>query len=62
MNPEKKHIAETVTEHTVTPKKVLKILIDVSAGKIISAEISNVPIIFIPNTTVTAVKTAIREL
>ena len=52
----------TIDEHTITEKNLLHTLIEVSAGKIIKLEISNVPIIFIPITTVSAVSTAITRL
>ena len=46
----------------ITDLKDLQTRIDVSAGKIIKAEISNVPIILIPITIVNAVSTAIIML
>ena len=61
-NPAVKLIIDNMAEHTVTDKKLLKTLIDVNAGKIIKLEISMAPIIFIPITTVTAVKTDISVL
>ena len=46
----------------ITPRKVLHTRMDVSAGKMIRLEISSAPIMRIPRTMVTAVRTAIRVL
>ena len=55
-------ITARIAEHIVTLKKLLKTRIEVSAGKIIRLEINIAPIIFIPSTTVTAVKIEISVL
>lgn len=46
----KKHTTDTTPEETTTPKKLLKIRMEVSAGKITRLEISMAPIIRIPRT------------
>ena len=53
---------DTHTEVTITVKNLLHNLIEVSAGKIIMAEMSNVPSILIPITIVTAVSREIIVL
>mgnify|MGYP007034213890 CR=1 FL=1 len=58
----KKHTTDTTPEETTTPKKLLKIRMEVSAGKITRLEISMAPIIRIPRTIEIAVRTAIRRL
>ena len=60
--PVKKQNSEITTELIITPLKFLNNLIDVNYGKIISAEISSVPITLIPITIVKAVRTAITIL
>ena len=60
--PAIKHTRETETEHISTPLNVVQTRIAVMAGKTISAEIINEPIIFMPSTIVSAVKTAISIL
>ena len=60
--PVKKQNSEITTELIITPLKFLNNLIDVNDGKIISAEISSVPITLIPITIVKAVRTAITIL
>ena len=60
--PAVKFITARIAEHIVTLKKLLKTRIEVSAGKIIRLEINIAPIIFIPSTTVTAVKIEISVL
>ena len=55
-------MTDNTAEQIVTDKKLLKTLIEVNAGKIIKLEINIAPIIFIPITTVTAVKTDINVL
>ena len=57
-----KQTTDRIPEDHTTPRKLLNILIDVSAGKIIRLEINIAPIIRIPRTMVTAVSTAIRTL
>ena len=52
-----KHTADKTAEHITTLLNLLHTRIDVSAGKIIRLEIRSVPIILIPSTTVTAVRT-----
>ena len=49
-------------ELIITERKFLKICMDVRAGKIIRLDISMAPIILIPKTMVTAVKSAKRLL
>ena len=61
-NPVTKQITERIAELIVTDLKVLNILIDVRAGKIINDEISIEPINLIPSTIVMAVKTAVNIL
>lgn len=58
----KKQETDKIEEQMITDLKLLKILIEVSAGKMIRLDMRRVPIIRIPTTTVTAVSTAIREL
>ena len=53
---------ETQTDVTTTVKNRLQSRIEVSAGKIIIAEMSNVPSILIPMTMVTAVSREIAVL
>ena len=60
--PDIQQIIEITAEEMTTPLKLLQSRIDVSAGKIIRAEIRRVPIIFIPITMVTAVRNAISIL
>lgn len=60
--PIKKQTTERIADVIITLLKVLHTCIAVSAGKIIRLEISSVPIIRIPSTTVSAVKTAIITL
>lgn len=56
--PIRKLITDTIDEVITTPLKLLHILIAVSDGMTIRLEIKRVPIIIIPKTTVTAVRTA----
>ena len=60
--PTKKQQSESTPEQRITDLNFLQTLIEESAGKIISAEISSVPIILIPITIVRAVKSAITVL
>lgn len=60
--PIKKHATEIIPEEIITRLKLLKIRIEVKAGKIIKLEINIVPIILIPSTIVIAVKKAINIL
>ena len=60
--PTKKQQIESTPEQRITDLNFLQTLIEESAGKIISAEISKVPIILIPITIVKAVKSAITVL
>ena len=60
--PIRKQVTEINPEHITTERKLLQILIEVIAGKIIRLEIRSDPIIIIPKTIVTAVKTAISIL
>ena len=53
---------ESTPDTITTPLKLLKIRMAVRDGKIMRLEISMAPIILIPITIVTAVKTAIRTL
>ena len=57
--PQRKQSTDIVPEHKITLLKLLQIRIEVIAGKIIRLDIKSEPIIIIPNTTVTAVSTAI---
>ena len=61
-NPIMKHTSDTDAEQITTPLKLLHIRIDVSAGKITSAEIIMAPIIFIPSTIVTDTRSDISVL
>ena len=60
--PIKKQKTESTPEQIITDLNFLQTLIEESAGKIISAEISRVPIILIPITIVSAVSNAITVL
>lgn len=53
---------EIIAEKSVTAKKLLKILIADSAGKIISADTKSAPTRFIAKTIITAIITAIKKL
>ncbi len=57
-----KQITAISAELTVTAKKDLHILMELTAGKIIRAEIRRAPMTFMPRTIVTAVRTAITVL
>ena len=57
-----KHTIDRIPDERTTPRKLLKIRIDVRAGKIIRLEISIAPIIRIPSTMVIAVRMAIKIL
>lgn len=61
-SPESTQKTDTQTEQITTVAKRLHSLIDVSAGKIIIAEMSSVPSIRIPTTIVTAVRSEITVL
>ena len=61
-NPARKHISDITAELITTERKLEKIRIELSAGNIIKLDISIVPIIRMPITTVTAVKNAISIL
>lgn len=54
--PTKKQQSESTPEQRITDLNFLQTLMEESAGKIISAEISRVPIILIPITIVRAVR------
>ena len=60
--PTTKHKTESTAEQRTTVLKVLQRRIEVSDGKIIRLEISNVPIMRIPTTMVRAVSSAIIKL
>ena len=60
--PKQKQASETTAAVITTLLKLLHTRIAVSAGKITNAVISNVPIIRIPSTTVTAVVAAMTVL
>lgn len=60
--PTKKQQRESTPEQRITDLNFLQTLMEESAGKIISAEISRVPIILIPITMVRAVRSAITVL
>ena len=60
--PMQKQITDKIPEDHTTPLKLLNTRMEVSAGKMIRLEISIAPIIRIPSTMVTAVKTAISTL
>ena len=60
--PTKKQQSESTPEQRITDLNFLQTLMEESAGKIISAEISRVPIILIPITIVRAVRSAITVL
>ena len=62
LRPIMKHTTAITAELTVTEKNDLHILMELTAGKIISAEISSAPMTFMPRTIVTAVRTAITVL
>ena len=62
ISPTPKLSTESIREHIVTLLNVLQILIAVSGGKIIRAEISSAPIIRRPRTTVSAVNNAVSVL
>ena len=61
MPMQKQTTATTPDDHT-TDRKLLKIRMEVNAGKITRLEIIMAPIIRIPSTIVTAVSTAITPL
>ena len=60
--PMQKHTTATAPEDHTTARKLLKIRMEVNAGKMIRLEIIIAPIICIPSTMVTAVSTAINIL
>ena len=60
--PTKKQQSESTPEQRITDLNFLQTLMEESAGKIISAEISRVPIILIPIKIVRAVRSAITVL
>ena len=60
--PTSVHTTDRTAEHTVTVKKLLKIRIADSAGKMTRAEISSEPTRFIARTIMTAMITAIIRL
>ena len=60
--PMQKQITDKIPEDHTTPLKLLNTRMEVRAGKIIRLEISIAPIIRMPSTMVTAVKTAISTL
>jgi IS5 family transposase len=60
--PVKKHTTETAAEQRTTALKLLHIRMDVRAGKIMRDEMSSVPIMRMPTTIVTAVRSAISVL
>lgn len=60
--PIKRQTTETIAEFIMTLLNVLHIRMEVNAGKMIRLEINNAPIIRIPRTIVTAVRTAIKVL
>ena len=60
--PTKKQQSERIPEQRITDLNFLHTLIEESAGKMMSAEISSVPIILIPITIVSAVRSAITVL
>lgn len=60
--PQKKHKTERIAAKIITLKKLLKILIELRAGKTIKLEIIMAPISRMPITIVSAVKTAISPL
>ena len=60
--PTKKQQSESTPEQRITDLNFLQTLMEESAGKIISAEISRVPLILIPITIVRAVRSAITVL
>ena len=60
--PTKIQQSESTPEQRITDLNFLQTLMEESAGKIISAEISRVPIILIPITIVRAVRSAITVL
>ena len=62
ISPTAKQVTDITDETIVTVLKVLQTLIAVRGGKIISADISIAPIIFIPVTIVSADKKAIIAL
>ena len=60
--PTKKHSMDITAEETITDLKLLKTLIEDSAGNIIKLEINSEPIKRIPTTIVIAVRIAIKKL
>ena len=60
--PQEAQNIDTITEHTVTEKKLWNIRIAVNAGKIISAEISSEPTRFIARTITVAMIPEIKKL
>ena len=56
------HTIEVIAAQIVTLLKVLKILIAESVGKVISAEMSNAPTMFMETTMITPVMIAISVL
>lgn len=60
--PLKAHTTEMIAEQIVTVLKLLNSLMDESAGKIISADISREPTRFIASTMITAITDAIIRL
>ena len=62
MMPRNAHITEMMAEDIVTFKKLLKIFMEESAGKITRADISSEPTRFIASTIITAIITAVIVL
>ena len=60
--PDRAHITDITTEHTVTLLKLLNTLIAYNAGNITRADIKSDPTRFIPMTIITAVTIAITRL
>ena len=57
-SPTQKQMTEVTAAEVITPRKLLKSCMAVSAGKIIKEEISMAPIMRMPSTMVSAVSTA----
>ena len=60
-SPARKQITDKKTDSTATALKLMTSLRAMTAGKIIRLDISKLPIILIPMTTVSAVRSAIRN-
>ena len=60
--PSTKHTTDIIAEHTTTDLKLRQRRMLVSAGKMMRLDINSAPIMRIPSTTVTAVRTAIIVL